>query len=1105
AAALRFLDEVGAPRPAPDFLAALRGPRSPWRRARALQELLAERPGTTVHAHMAPFDTILTETDPDLLCWRLAQALPRATGGWLPTPLVPFRERDDLRERFLDRERDELAGRLAAWSAATTDEAARSVRFVFDLRRSAQGVVSIQVDALMTTDRLLDQPRTPAQLEQLAREAERKPGVLSDEQLEMVEAYVSNLTSEWTDGDERKLTPIALRRLLEVAGGTPLVTWSPRLDAALAGQYHLEPGAPVVLFAGVADIVPAVEERAGRLVLDFEARWSDGRALPLREAHLMRNSRHGRQRRSSLLIGGGGVHAVGSEPPADLIDGLRALGGLALEAERHAPVLSELVQRFPTLRASVSPFLRVIEAQPLVALELRDEEWLGIRLLATPADTAWVPGQEIEPGTILQQYSTARRWVRVTPDDDATAAGAGERPAAAPSLELLDSTRLKPAVDWLARTGARERDGGWWLRLTPKRLDVFDAAWRDRPDGVRWYCTPAARRLLLESRSVRPSLSVRSSGVDWFSVEATWESDDLVLSEEDLALLRRATGTYVRLSSGWVRRESGEAISRAADALADLGLEAGGGEQRVTLWQLAQARPESFTRLGELGGAEAAAAVAELRARVDGFEGLPVAVVPDSFQGTLRPYQQAGVDFLAFNSTLGLGAVLADDMGLGKTVQALAWLLWLRQREPGLGPALVVSPASVVHNWVREAERFTPGLRVLRLTGGERHAALRGEAAEADLVITNYALLRRDRRDLEAIPFGALILDEAQNIKNPNTAVTKAAGALTARHRLALTGTPLENRALDLWSILAFTSPGFLGSRRQFTARYDRPDAPPHVRRLLAARLRPVLMRRMKAQVAPELPPRTEERRDCELLPIQRKLYAEQLARGRKMLHDLMAAPGGLATHKIEILAVLTRLRQICCHPALVGGPARAPSGKFEALWEILDPLLAEGHKVLLFSQFVQCLKLLEPEMKKRGIPTHMLTGQTNERLREDVVQHFTEDERAGVFLVSLKAGGTGLNLTAASYVILFDPWWNPAVEAQAIDRTHRIGQERKVTAFRLLTRGTIEEKIWELQQSKSSLAREILGEDGFARGLTREDLEWLLEPEMSGQVEDRA
>jgi SNF2 family DNA or RNA helicase len=435
--------------------------------------------------------------------------------------------------------------------------------------------------------------------------------------------------------------------------------------------------------------------------------------------------------------------------------------------------------------------------------------------------------------------------------------------------------------------------------------------------------------------------------------------------------------------------------------------------------------------------------------------------------------------------------VLADDMGLGKTVQALAWIEWLRERDPKGGPVLVVCPASVVHNWERESERFTPGLRVLSLTSGEERHALRREVPNHDLIVTNYALMRRDLEHWRKIPLRAAILDEAQNIKNPNTAMSRAVRELNARYRMALTGTPIENRALDLWSIMQFVNPGYLGPRTSFVARYDRPDSPAHARRLLAARLRPVMVRRLKEDVAPELPDRIEERRECQLTTGQRKLYLAELMRGRETVARLKSSPGGVMRNKIEVLATLTRLRQICCHPALAGGREDLGSGKFEELFEILEPLLAEGRKVLVFSQFVECLKLLAADMKRREIRYHMLTGATTKR--EKVVDAFENDPEACVFLISLKAGGTGLNLTAAQYVVLFDPWWNPAVEAQAIDRTHRIGQTRTVIAFRMLAEGTIEEKIWELQQRKEALVSEVLGEDGFAKTLTQGDLDYLL------------
>jgi SNF2 family DNA or RNA helicase len=321
--------------------------------------------------------------------------------------------------------------------------------------------------------------------------------------------------------------------------------------------------------------------------------------------------------------------------------------------------------------------------------------------------------------------------------------------------------------------------------------------------------------------------------------------------------------------------------------------------------------------------------------------------------------------------------------------------------------------------------------------------------------------------------------------------VSAAVRQLQAQHRLALTGTPLENRALDLWSISAFVNPGYLGTQADFTRRFDRADAPPHVRRLLSARLRPVLLRRLKTEVAPELPERIEEQRMCEMTPAQRKLYLVELARARQEV-DAMSARGGLEQQKIQILGILMRLRQLCCHPRLAGAKASVGSGKFDALFELLEPLLAEGHKVLLFSQFVKALELVDAELKRRGIPRHLLTGSTPTAARPDVVRAFEADPNACVFMISLRAGGTGLNLTAASYVVLLDPWWNPAVEAQAIDRTHRIGQSRTVIAYRLLMQGSIEEKIWELQQRKSDLVKSVLGDDGFARKLDREALEYL-------------
>jgi superfamily II DNA or RNA helicase len=688
----------------------------------------------------------------------------------------------------------------------------------------------------------------------------------------------------------------------------------------------------------------------------------------------------------------------------------------------------------------------------------------------------------------------------------------GEAPEQA-WFELPDPEHVAPVVEWIESlpqgdlSGKRKRGprvplgapSGWWLRLTPHVLESLADAWEARPHGVRWYADVGASGLFHARRAV-PKVRVAASGMDWFTVSAEWQAEGLALREEDLSLLRASRAPFVKLSSGWVRRADLEEFDEASRRLADLGLEAGAGEVRVPLWQLAQADPASLDAL-EVFGASATdlETVRALRERLAAFAGLPRVPLPAGLVAEMRPYQHDGLDFLAWTASIGLGAVLADDMGLGKTLQALAWLAHLCERDPAGGPSLVVCPASVMHHWAREAARFTPNLRVMVLESGRERARHRAGVTAHDLVITNYALLRQDIEFWRELPLRSVILDEAQQIKNPSAAVTRAALELRARHRVALTGTPLENRALDLWSIVSFIHPGFLGTRSSFSSRYDQPDAPPHRRRLLAARLRPLLLRRLKQQVAQELPPRVEERVDCAFTPGQRRLYLSELGRARAFLGTLLADPQGIEKNRMPVLATLTRLRQICCHPTLAGGRDGLGSGKFEALFELLEPLLEEGHKVLLFSQFVECLKLIEIEFERRHVPYHMLTGQTTRR--ERVVSAFTEDPKPCVFLLSLRAGGLGLNLTAASYVILFDPWWNPAIEAQAIDRTHRIGQTRTVIAYRLLTEGTVEERIWELQQRKSALAKDLLGEESFARSLSRSDLEWLLSP--PAEVED--
>jgi superfamily II DNA or RNA helicase len=1086
-------------------LTELRAAPDVWRRTRALSRLvLGSRPELEEHVHRPPIAGFLEEADFDLMCWHVAGALARLSGGWLPPALEPYRDRPDLEGRHRASVERGLLVELGAWAErAAPLETDRSVRILLRLVDGPAPVLSLEVR--LTSPRLSDEPRYATQIAQLLSDARRHPGRLPVHQIALLEALLDaqdartgGWNDEWAVASPTAIVPdqAELWRLLAQAESRSDVTWHDDMPEG----FGVTPGAPVRLDFEPLSIVPECEERDGRLVIDLFACGASGMRARLRDTLHVPETR---ERRAGILLHEGALHRVVDQPPHAIVQAFRSIDGLALDAGRDVRLVSMLTRAFPALRASLRALAAVRPVSPVIAVDVRESDWIQLRVFSVPAGLEWTPDQPSAEG--VEEYVPGRGWT--------SKAGA---PPQAHRFELPDDDALRPALAWLGRTGAHEgakalpggilaseddRGVGWWLSMNSRRMTTFAEAWEQRPREVRWYCTPRARKLLIERPLVRAKVWVRSSGLDFFELSAEWEAEGAKLTEEDLTRLANATGPYVRISSGWVRRDTAELAAQQAATLAEFGVEPGAGAHRVTLWDLARARPEAFEELAALGMDDATGhEVERLRARVASFVGLPRVEVPRGFTGTLRNYQQDGLDFLAHASTLGLGAVLADDMGLGKTIQALAWILWLRERDPKFGPTLVVCPASVVHNWEREAATFAPGLRVALVMSGAERARVFERADEYDLLVTNYSLLRRDIERWKTVPLGAAILDEAQFVKNPDAAVSRAVLELSARHRLALTGTPLENRALDLWSILAFVQPGLLGTRRQFSRHYDGADTPPWRRRMLAARLRPVLLRRLKSEVAKDLPPRIEERRDCELGPKQRTLYAAELLEARREIEMLAASPGGIGQNKIEILARLTRLRQICCHPSLVpaghGSAGNATSGKFEALWELLEPLLAEGQKVLVFSQFVRCLDLLGAEMTKREIPYHVLTGAT--KRRGEVVDAFESDPRPGVFLISLKAGGTGLNLTAASYVVLFDPWWNPAVEAQAIDRTHRIGQTRTVIAYRMLALGTIEEKIWELQTRKAALAQELLGEDGFAKTLTREDLAYLLEPPTS-------
>ncbi|MEI6076627.1 MAG: DEAD/DEAH box helicase [Verrucomicrobiota bacterium] len=657
----------------------------------------------------------------------------------------------------------------------------------------------------------------------------------------------------------------------------------------------------------------------------------------------------------------------------------------------------------------------------------------------------------------------------------------GEKP------EILDDARLDPTIQWLRKLDWFMQEPGLWIgEANEIFLGALAAAWATRPAEADFLGNAAFHRLFLTPRALKPRLVVKGSGIDWLAVSAEWEAEGMKLSKADLERLAAATSRFVKLpNSGWVELDT-NAVQGAHEAMAEMGVEGLiAVPQKIGMEHVAHLDEAGLMRFTDSPEAQA------LRERVRDFKGVPAADLPKTLQADLRPYQKEGFDFLVHLVQVKLGGILADDMGLGKTLQTLTWLAWLKERNTKTPkPSLVICPASVLHNWRREAERFTPGMKVLVLESGAERHNLRKQIPQHDIIVTNYALLRRDLEEFHKFAFRAVILDEAQFIKNPGAQVTQSVKQLKCENKIALTGTPLENRLLDLWSIVDFIQPSYLGNQEQFLENYE-PKGEEGVQRIarkkLSAKLRPLLLRRLKKHVAKDLPDRIEERRDCPLGEEQRKLYLAELRRSRETIQQAVAQQG-LNKSKMHVLAALTRLRQVCCHPSLVGSDTA--SGKTETLFELLDSLVAEGQKVLVFSQFVQMLNILDKECHNRNIRTHMLTGQTKDR--QAVVNDFQKDTGAGVFLLSLRAAGTGLNLTNASYVVLYDPWWNPAVEAQAIDRSHRIGQTQTVNAYRLIAPGTVEEKIWELQQSKAKTIADVLGEEGFARSLTSMDLEYL-------------
>lgn len=677
------------------------------------------------------------------------------------------------------------------------------------------------------------------------------------------------------------------------------------------------------------------------------------------------------------------------------------------------------------------------------------------------------------------------------------------------ALNFFSAKRLDlPGVSKLGDAFTLDSEDDWADFALQHLPGLVEAGWRVESDTqFRWDIAEVDDEWHAEL--------AETTGTDWFGLElginVAGERISLLpilaglvrdLSDEAHAALLRgespATGHYLaELPSGKKIALPAERVRGLlavlvelfdGDALDDFG--------RLTMNAVHAARLadiDAAARLRWLGGE----ALLELGRKLKEFSGVSPVAPPLGLNAELRPYQQDGLNWLQFLREYKLGGVLGDDMGLGKTLQTLAHLLVEKEAGRADRPSLVVAPTSLMFNWRREAARFTPDLRVLVLHGPDR-AVHFDNINDYDLVLTTYALLPRDSDVLAQCQFHLLILDEAHFIKNPKAQATQVVHKLAARHRLALTGTPMENHLGELWSLFHFLLPGLLGSEAQFKRVFRNPIEKYNdtlCRDALARRIAPFLLRRTKAEVAQDLPAKTDIARTCELSGAQRDLYETIRATMQDKVRTAIAEQG-FKKSQIVILDALLKLRQVCCDPRLLALPAARrvkESAKLELLMSLLPDMLVEGRRILLFSQFTSMLTLIEQELDEREIDYVKLTGQTRDR--ETPVNRFQAGE-VPLFLISLKAGGTGLNLTAADTVIHYDPWWNPAVEDQATGRAHRIGQLNPVFVYKLYTEGTVEEKILGLQERKRSLTAGVLGDGEHASPtLTADDLRVMFEP----------
>ena len=697
--------------------------------------------------------------------------------------------------------------------------------------------------------------------------------------------------------------------------------------------------------------------------------------------------------------------------------------------------------------------------------------------------------------------------VLVKPPNDRRASGSADDEGGGPrrlaaskraTVIRCDIAAQQEATNSLRALGLKaDEDGMGFIARGDDAIQFWTEAVGSLPDDWDLFIPDDLVDVQVRTSSLQANARV-SSGVDWLSLRLSFESEGIAVTQEELGRCLAEGRRYVRLQDGSFAKIDADKVKAVLLRQAEILATGGGQGSRLPLSQAGRIQE----LLDQVGKANVTADAKDLFGKLANIEEIKVVKKPRNLKAQLRPYQEQGFQWLSFLHEIGSGGILADDMGLGKTVQTIALLLSVKAavekdaKADGKKKfkALIVAPTSVVTNWERELDKFSPSLRHMVWHGADRKERI-DDLDDADIVITSYALLRRDEELLAKLDLRYAILDEAQNIKNPLSATARAAKRMKADRRLALTGTPIENRLSEIWSIFDFVSPGLLGPLDKFEERYARPiDAGDQkAAKRLRATIHPFILRRTKSEVAKDLPEKIETDQFCELTGEQSALYAAVFKEVRAQVMGEVERQGMAKSH-IQILAGLTRLRQAACDPRLLGLPRQFgddDSGKLVALRELIQTSVAGGHRVLVFSQFVSMLTIIRRALTEDGVAYEYLDGSTKDRQAR--VENFQREDGPPIFLISLKAGGAGLNLTAADTVIHFDPWWNPAVEDQATDRAHRIGQTKVVTNYKLIAKGTIEEKILELGGKKRELVGAVLSEDiGGAKKLTKTDLEEL-------------